>query len=261
MPPVEKAQKTPTRTAQADRVTQAGRTAQTAPRQPSKEARARAQAAADKAYQQSLTGGGEVPELAAYRLLVGVHEDRDYDAAPQLLPDGSPNPTWRRPAKTYTAPATVWSATDLVKTFGAQKFQYAGRKTPRPQTPSEPSERMMEESPSVAPHGQVSTGHPKAGGRPLDQEAIEEGYEDVEAPGNEDTAGEEDEGDEKDEGEGQEGDTDDQDQEKADKHQADMESKTVDELRTYAQRRGVDIRGARTKGEILEKIQEAEAEE
>lgn len=113
-------------------------------------------------------GASAPKKLMAFRQTTGGHSGPDYDVDP------SPE-TGRRPSRFYGPGETVYSEIDLVKRCGPQKFEYLDRQGVRggrddsddnkyvegTTLPGDPSEDQMRAG-SHFPHGQVSTGYQEA---------------------------------------------------------------------------------------------------
>lgn len=109
------------------------------------------------------------PAMKKFRLLESIHVEPDWKAEPVPLDNGEPDPNWRRPSIQYARGQTVVSPTDLVAKFGSNKFQYVGTEDEGPvamrsgghqgaPSPGDPVPDIANTSPAHFPGGQVSTG-------------------------------------------------------------------------------------------------------
>jgi hypothetical protein len=113
--------------------------------------------------------------MPLFRVKAGQHIAADPDWQPSeaeiKAQEATGNPP-KAPSKVYSQGDIVESDTDLVARFG-EKFEMVGesrrgRRGPSVYTlgttrlPGDPTPENLRESPSKAPHGQVSTGHPQA---------------------------------------------------------------------------------------------------
>lgn len=166
-----------------------------------------------------------------FKLLVGIHIGPDYTQEPD-------EQTGRYPSKTYHAGQTVPDPGDLRKLHGDQKFQEVGGSNLL-QTPGDVTDQSEEENPATFPHGQVSTGFQEATSTQVGQPAqvpqgppshvAEQGTEHDEAAREE--------------------------PEPAPAEEVNLDDMNMRQLRQHAEERGVDLHGAKSRAEIVERIQ------
>jgi hypothetical protein len=111
---------------------------------------------------------GQQQQMGRYRLLESIHVEPDWKAEQPRDEDGNLVFPWRRPSVQFTRGQVVTSPTDLVAKFGSNKFQYLGAvEGPTAMrsgghqgapTPGDPVPDIAAGSPASFPGGQVSTG-------------------------------------------------------------------------------------------------------
>jgi hypothetical protein len=245
---------------------------------------------------QPARGQQQEPQVGRYRLVAGQHIQADPDWEPDEYAVKQAEATGiapRAPSRTYNAGDVVESESDLVAKFGANKFQYLGGKGRKddlgpeghtmyqqgakgPRLPGDPAEELEETSTSHAPHGQVSTGKQSATstaqsttsgpmgptdeeGNPVDSKDKVQGQHTVKAGGpatiqHEGQASASHQG-------GQQQPSQSKQVARApskEQYHQQLDKMSVSELRKHADEEEIDLKGARTREEMLKAIKAAE---
>lgn len=198
-----------------------------------------------------------------HKLLVGVHEGPDFDAAANDKGD--------RPTRRYSEGETVWDNSNLVEKLGAGKFSLVrdhgeGADTrpeesrPRAKFPGvksttagdnpTPGDPTLSQPPSSFPHGQVSTGKQATTTLP-DGRTVSGPAEPTDEEAGAASANAENVGGVPTSGGGSDDDVVDADDE------PELGSMTVAELKQYAADEDIELHGASRKDEIVKAIRKA----